>query len=290
MSIPMNTICIECFLFKRLALARSLGTDEQATQAGKMMMRQYLEAPADVDSAWLGGVVDEKLYQFYGIDPDRLKAEKEQSNRFVLDRLPQICSRVESASDPVYAALQFAVLGNYLDFSALHGQVSFDMLEEMLDKALEMALDKSCYQEFLGDLARGKNLLYITDNAGEIVFDRLLAQVIQKAYPHLEITFCVRGRPVSNDATREDARVAGIEFPVIDNGTAIGGTVLSLISQDARKAMDDADVILAKGMGNTESLYGCGYNVYYAFLVKCARFIQFFNKPKMTPMFLRDRQ
>ena len=80
----------------------------------------------------------------------------------------------------------------------------------------------------------------------------------------------------------------GIDFPVIDNGTAIGGTVIDLISQEAKQAIEDADVILAKGMGNTESMFGCGYNVYYAFLVKCDRFIQYFGKPKMTPMFIRD--
>ena len=290
MSIPINSLCVECHLRKRLALARKLGTEEQVNTYTKRILRTIADAPEEMDSTWLGAISDGYLQEMFGLDPDRLKAEKDFSNRFVLDRLPQIQKRIESAPDPVYAALQFSVLGNYLDFSALQGEVSFDALEKMLDSALELALDQDCYRQFCTDLQTGKQLLYLTDNAGEIVFDRVLGELLQKKYPHLEITFCVRGSAVSNDATREDATVAGIRFPVIDNGTAIGGTVLRFVGQDLKDAMDTADVIIAKGMGNTESLYGCGYNVYYAFLVKCERFIQVFNKPKLTPMFIRDKQ
>ena len=288
MSIPLNSLCIECHLRKRLPLARQLGGDELATAYAKRILKAIAEAPAEMDSTWLGSVSDSYMQEMFGLDPDRMKAEKEFSNRFVLERLDKITSRIDAAKDPVYAALQFSVLGNYLDFSALQGEVSFDALETMLDSALDLALDKDCYGQFCADLETGKKLLYLTDNAGEIVFDRLLAERLQNKYPHLEITFCVRGSAVSNDATREDAQVAGIRFPLIDNGTAIGGTVLRFVSQELKDAMASADVILAKGMGNTESLFGCGYNVYYAFLVKCERFIQVFDKPKLTPMFIRN--
>ncbi len=290
MSIPMNSTCLECFLSKRLELARSLGTDEQATEIARLLSRRFFEAPADMDSAVLGGLCDQEINEYFGLAPDRMREEKEMSNRFVLERLEELRSRVAKAEDPIYAALQFAVLGNYLDFSALYGQVSFEDLDRMLDKASEMELDKVYYESFLRDLQNGKRLLYLTDNAGEICFDRVLGEIIAEKYPHLEITFCVRGGPVVNDATREDAEIAGIRFPVIDNGTALGGTSLSRVSRECREAIENADVILAKGMGNTESLFGCGYNVYYAFLVKCVRFMQFFDAPKMKPMFIRDRK
>lgn len=290
MSIPMNSICLECFLAKRLDQARQLGTDEQATDVARMLSRMFAESPPDMDSAILGGLCDQEMNRIYGLDADRMREEKEMSNRFVLERLSSIRDRIAGAEDPVYAALQFSVLGNYLDFSALYGQVSFQQLEEMLDSAFEIDLDRDCYRDFVADLQKGKRFLYITDNAGEICFDRLMAETLQKAYPHLEITFLVRGLPVSNDATREDAEIAGITFPVLDNGTAIGGTALTRISREALDAVESADVILAKGMGNTESMYGCGYNVYYAFLVKCARFMQFFQAPKLKPMFIRDKK
>ena len=286
----MNNVCVRCFMNKRLEQIEKLSsTDEQATEMGKRVLEMYATSPADMDSALLGGLVDAQIYKFFGIDPDRFKEEKEMSNRFVAERMDTVRSRVQAAADPVYAGLQYAVLGNYLDFSALAGQVSFSQLEEMLDKAKGIDLDRQIYAAFCADLEKGGKLLYITDNAGEIGFDRVLAEELDKKYPQTKITFMVRGGIISNDATRADAEAVGITHPVIDSGVAIGGTAISRCSEEAQAAMAGADVILAKGMGNTESMYGCGYNVYYAFLVKCDRFIQFFNKPKMTPMFIRDK-
>ena len=288
MSIPMNSVCLECVVNKHMPRARELGTDEQATEYGKSLAKYYGESGPDMDSALFAVYSEKELNRIYGLQPDRMQEEKDLSNRFVLERLEDIRQRIAKTEDPIYAALQFAVLGNYLDFSALAGQVSFEKLDEMLDGATKIDLDKTCYEQFRRDLQTGKKLLYITDNAGEICFDRVTAEVIAEVFPQLEITFMVRGLPVTNDATREDAEIAGIRFPVIDNGTAIGGTTLSQISPEALQAVKAADVILAKGMGNTESMFGCGYNVYYAFLVKCPRFEQFFNAPKMQPMFVRD--
>ena len=179
-------------------------------------------------------------------------------------------------------------MGNYIDFSALQGEVSFEKLEKMLESALEMELDKEVYAALCEDLAKGKKLLYLTDNAGEIGFDRIFAEEIHKAYPHLEITFCVRGGPAQNDATREDAAAVGIPFPVIDNGNCVAGTELSLLSPQAKQAMDTADVIISKGQGNAETLLGCGYPIYYAFLIKCVRFIERYQKPKLTPMLIKE--
>ena len=289
MTIAINTLCYQCHLNKRLEQARQLGTEEQAMAFSRELMVNLAALPEGTDSTDMGAMIEQLLQKHYALDPDRLRPEREASNRFVLDRLESIYSRVEAAKDPVFAALQFAVLGNYLDFSALQGEVSFDALDTMLEQALDMELDMDSYRHLCQDLENGKKLLYITDNAGEIVFDRVLAEKLQQKYPHLEITFCVRGKPVTNDAIREDAETAGVQFPIIDNGTDIGGTVLHRIGEEMKKALEEADVIIAKGMGNTESMYGCGYNVYYAFLVKCIRFIQFFNKPKMTPMLVREK-
>ena len=287
MSISMNSLCVECRLGKDLATARQLGTDEQATAFAKDHMKLFLSLEEGENSAYFGSLLEDLFRKHFNVGPDRFAEEKAMSNKFVMDRMQTLVSRVEAQEDPVYAALQFSILGNYIDFSALRGEVSFEELEKMLDSALEMDLSKETYASFCKDLETGKKLLYITDNAGEIGFDRIFAQQLAKKYPHLQITFCVRGGPVSNDATRQDAEAVGLEFPVIDSGNAIGGTVLHCIGQEAKTAMEEADVILSKGMGNTETLYGCDYNVYYAFLVKCNRFIQVFEKPKMTPLFIK---
>jgi uncharacterized protein with ATP-grasp and redox domains len=207
-----------------------------------------------------------------------------------MERFEQIRKKVEAATDPVFAGLQFSILGNYLDFGALQGQVSFERLEQMLDEALDMELDRDNYESLCRDLEKGRNLLYLTDNAGEIGFDRIFAEEIARKYPHLSITFCVRGGIAQNDATREDAAAVGIPFPIIDNGNRIAGTQMDQLSEEAETAIAAADVIIAKGMANTETMFGCGYNVYYAFLIKCQRFVTIFGHPMFTPMLVKEKK
>ena len=207
----------------------------------------------------------------------------------MLQRLEAIRQRVVTADDPVLAGIQMAILGNYIDFSALQGEVSFEKLDALLETAADMELDPGVYAQLLSRLQQAKSLLYLTDNAGEIGFDRVLAEVLAAAYPELQITFCVRGGPALNDATRADAAAVGIPFPVIDNGNTVPGTQLSLMGQEAKQAFEGADVIFAKGQANVETLLGCGYPIFYAFLIKCPRFIDRFQKPKLTPMLVAEQ-
>lgn len=290
MGVKMNSICFECQLRKKLALARSLGTDEQATEFANRMLKELYNAPDWMDSTQFGAFAEDLLREYYDVGPDRLKEEKEFSNRFAMERLPKIRAAIEAAEDPLYTALQYAVMANYIDFSALQGEVDYDQLDGLLDKSTELPLDMDTYRQFCKELSEGKKLLYLTDNAGEIAVDRLVGEELHKKFPHLKILFCVRGKPAFNDALREDAERVGIPFPVIDNGTNVGGTPIDRISQEAKKALDEADVILAKGMGNVESMHGCGYNIYYAFLAKCERLMQVFKVDRFTPLFIRERQ
>ena len=288
MSVAIDSRCLLCHFQKNLRTAQSLGTEEQATEFAFGLMEIYRNAPRTVGATWYGPQVDELFSRIYGLDRDRFAEEKRQSNAFVLERMDRIREKVRSAPDPVFAGLQFAILGNYIDFSALYGEVSFEKLEDMLQMALSMELDKDAYAALLDDLAKGQSLLYLTDNAGEIGFDRIFAEQIHRKYPHLDITFCVRGGPTLNDATREDADAVGIPFRVIDNGNLVAGTQLDLLSEEAKHALDTADVIIAKGQANAETLLDTPYSIYFAFLVKCPRFIQRFDKPKLTPMLVRQ--
>ena len=290
MSICDDTNCLQCYLKRNLELVRPLGTEEKAMEFAKRLMQHYIDAPAGVSSPWFSPKVADLLHEMYGLPIDRFRQEKLDSNRFVMERLDQIREKVEAAEDPVFAGLQFAILGNYLDFGALQGQVSFERLDEMLEQALDMELDIGNYASLCHDLEAGKKLLYLTDNAGEIGFDRIFAEQIARKYPHLEITFCVRGDIANNDATREDAEAVGVPFPVIDNGNRIAGTQMDQLSEEAETAIKTADVIIAKGMANTETMFGCGYNVYYAFLIKCQRFVRDFEHPMFTPMLVRDKK
>lgn len=284
----MNSECLVCHLQRNVQLAQKLGDEETATAFAKELMKMYLQAPENVTSPHFSMGTEALLSQFYGIEGDRYQKEKEISNRFVLERLEDIRARVQTAGDPLLCALQFAILGNYIDFSALRDNVSFVELDKMLKSAQTISLDEAVLEAFRKDLQNAEKLLYVTDNAGEIGFDRICAETIASLYPQISVTFCVRGGNAMNDATRADAEAVGIPFPVLDNGNSIPGTDLTALSETAERAFREADVILSKGMGNVETMLGCGYNVYYAFLVKCSRFSQQFQKPLMTPMLIRE--
>ncbi len=290
MSIALDSYCLLCHLRRNIELVRPLGTEEQTMAFAREMMRMYLSAPEGVSAPWFGPKVADMLQEHYGLEIDRYRQEKQDSNRFVLEHMEDIRQRIGAAQDPVFAGLQFAILGNYLDFSALRGQVSFETLKDMLEKAEQMELSREIYQDFCDQLSRGKKLLYLTDNAGEIGFDRLFAEEIARKFPHLEITFCVRGGIAQNDATREDAAAVGVPFPIIDNGNRVAGTQLDQLSQEAKQALETADVIFAKGMANVETMLGCGYNIFYAFLIKCQRFVDRFGAPMFTPMLVKERK
>lgn len=289
MSISMNGLCVNCLLGKHVETARSIGTEEQAMAFTKDVMQLLIDAKPTDNSALMGKFIKDLYVTHYGLPQDQYAEEKRDSNQFVMERLHIIKNRIEDSADPIFTGLQYAILGNYIDFSALWKSVSFEKLEDMLTHPEAFPVNEETYRAFVQDLETAESLLYITDNAGEICFDMVLAQQLQKQYPRLKITFCVRGGPAHNDATREDAEAIGLPFPVIDSGCDIGGMELDRIGSEAKEAFEKADMILAKGMGNVESLYGCGYNVYFAFLVKCPRIAQVFGKPHLTSMFEKEK-
>ncbi len=286
----INAECIRCMLNRNIDTAQLHGNDQQVTDFTFDLMRMFLDCPEDVSSPYFAPQISQLYTKHFGLSPDRYAEEKAISNRFVLERIEQISDLVAQSEDQLHAAFQFAILGNYIDYSALQGEVRFDTLDGMLQKAKQFHVDKDTFAQLRTDLSTGKNLLYLTDNAGEIGFDRIFAEEIHRQFPQLSITFCVRGGPTLNDATREDAAIVGIPFPVIDNGSLIPGTVLAQASKDLLDALAKADVIIAKGQANAETLMdtGHGYNVYYAFLAKCIRFTKRFNTPKLSPVLVRE--
>lgn len=290
MSISINSLCVECLLKKHLSNARELGDSETAYAFAKDIMRIFLEAAPEDNSSVIGQRINQLYGLYYHLPQDRFAEEKKISNRFVKERLERIRRHTEQSPDPILTGLQYAIMGNYIDFSALGKNVSFETLENMLEHPEQFYVEETAYRSFRQELATAKQLLYLTDNAGEIGFDWVLAEQLQKQYPQLEITFCVRGMPAHNDATREDYAHMGIPFPVMDNGSDIGGTDLNSVNAQTLTALKNSDIVIAKGMGNTETLFGSGYNIYYAFLVKCPRFQEIFQKPMMEAMFLKERK
>ncbi len=289
MSVRLNAQCFACHLKRNVDTATRLGDESTATAFAKELMQLYLAVPETASSPCLGPGTAALFRKYYGLPEDRYWKEKQASNAFVLERMDTLRQKVAQQESRVLAALKLAILGNYIDFAALQDKVSFSYLDQLLSTAMDIQLEEAVVNAFFQELETASTLLYLTDNAGEIGFDRIFAEELRRRYPQLAITFCVRGGYAANDATREDAAAVGIDFPIIDNGNTVAGTELSLLGADARAAMETSDVILSKGQGNAETLLGCGYNIYYAFLVKCPLFQQRFQKPLLTPLFVKER-
>ncbi len=164
-------------------------------------------------------------------------------------------------------------------------------LDRLLMSAETKELDRAAYEGLKKDLGEARRLVYFTDNCGEIVLDRLLLEQLKLRFPHLRFQALVRGADVLNDATMRDAAYTGMDrvAEILSNGAAVAGTVYEMLPEEARRALNEADVILAKGQGNYESLCGQGWHVFYAFLCKCELFTSRFRVPALTGMLVEEQ-
>ena len=133
--------------------------------------------------------------------------------------------------------------------------------------------------------------MWLTDNCGEIVLDKIAMKILHELHPGVKVTAIVRGEPVVNDADLEVAHYVGLDriVHVTGNGSGIAGTDLADISGEAEQLIRDADLIVSKGQGNFETIHGCGLNIYYLFLCKCDWFVQKFHAERFQGMFINER-
>ena len=211
---------------------------------------------------------------------------KREYNDLVLGMEDSLREEIEKAKDPLAKALIMARAGNYIDFGAMNHVDRDEFLSLFHDTEMRDD-DRKTYRSFLKACEKGKTFLLVCDNCGEIVLDKLLIEQLKKRFSHLTMKALVRGGEVLNDATVEDADYVGLSdvAEIISNGDAIAGTVYEMMPESAQKALDEADVILAKGQGNYETLSDQGRHIFYEFLCKCDLFMSRFNVPKLTGIF-----
>lgn len=283
--------CIACLVRRQYELAERQPDRTAQTAFMRDVARTIADAPENVAAPWLVPGFARAAHRHFGIT-DAFDAIKRESNDRVLALLPRIREIVENADDPLAMALKFSRTGNYLDFAVL----PHDKIARELDSAIENTpsepLDGAEYAALRADLTRARSLLILGDNAGEIAFDVVLVEQLQRQYPALRVQYVVRGGNAQNDATRADAHAVGMDalVPILDNGSCIPGTELAYCGEALLREFSNADVILSKGQGNFECLLGCGQNVYYLFLCKCPRLCRILSQPLMQPMLLNDRR
>ena len=284
----INAFCMSCLVQAQARRIQKFQDEEKKA----CYMREVLHMIAESDPKWSAPALLEpisKLYEKYWGMQNDLEEEKRTFNELLLSMEDDLEQKIRSRKDPLEAALCLARLGNYIDFSAL-GEVSAERLLELLAQAEQETLDTAEYRHFCKDLKDGKHLVYLTDNCGEIVLDKILIKLLREQYPQLMIEVLVRGVAVTNDATVEDARYVGLTdvAPVFGNGSGIAGTELTHISKEAKEKLEQADLILSKGQGNFETLHTCGLNIYYLFLCKCDWFMQRFHAEHLKGMFVNE--
>lgn len=230
-----------------------------------------------------------KVYQKYFGQQTYYKEIKKKYNDLVLSMEDSVRNRIEASEDPLAKALLYARVGNYIDFGAMN-HVDEETFLSLLDRVEWNDKDLDVIQSFVDQCKRARNFLLIADNCGEIVLDKLFLEQLHKRFPELVIDVLVRGGEVLNDATEEDAEYVGINelARIISNGLPIAGTVYDMLPDSAKEVVNQADVILAKGQGNYESLSKQGRHIFFSFLCKCELFTSRFGVPKLTGIFVEE--
>jgi len=204
---------------------------------------------------------------------DPYKDIKQKSNRIALRLLGKLRNKVNHAPDKLLTALELAIAGNIIDFGVKNNLNIKEELKKILAEENKFIHKQSIfhYQEFRRALKKAWDILYLADNAGEVVFDRVLIEEIKKEYPGKNIYYAVKEKPVINDALFEYAKVCGIDKTarVISNGSDAPGTLLSFCSKEFKRIYKSADMIISKGQGNFESLSSEKRPIFFLFMVKC---------------------
>ena len=287
----LNSKCMACQIRKQEAKIRHFNDEDRKKQYMEAI-RQRFEHPKDDDCVPSISTELKKFYcSFWGVPMEDFTRINKEYDQLMLDLEAELRSTIRYSEDPLKAALIYARTGNYIDFAALP-EVSKETALSLIKSENKDDLDEQEYRQFCQDMKKAENVVYITDNCGEIVLDKIAIQILKKIFPNIRITALVRGLPAGNDATMEDAEFFGLTdvVPVLGNGNDVGGTWLHGISTHARELLYNADVIIAKGQGNYETLHGCGLNIYYLFLCKCDWFQQLFHAKLLQGMFINEKR
>jgi len=257
--------CVPCMSRQALASAR-MAVDDEALRG--RVMQQVERAISEMDMRQSPPVMGQRIHRIIretAGDRDPYREVKERFNQLALELYPVLKARVNSADRPMEAAIRLAIAGNIIDCGA-NSEVDEDHVHAAVESAFAEPLTGNA-DDFAEAVSTAENILYLADNAGEIVFDRLLIEML----PLEKVTVAVRGAPVLNDATFDDAEKAGLfdMVDVIENGSDAPGTILNDCSDEFRKRFLEADVVVAKGQGNYETLSEVDKEMFFLLKVKC---------------------
>ncbi len=264
--------CFPCFFRQAVIALRLVTSDESRFEAVlKGIMPELQKADLSKSPAHATTFMHRRIREILGLDP--FKKVKADYNRLAMEACSGLSEFINSSPDPLFTSSRLAIAGNIIDFGIF---TSID-IGSTVKRALEGPIAHDDYDAFKKAVEEAADILYLVDNAGEIAFDRTLIETLKKMGK--DVTVAVKGSPVLNDATMEDALETGITeiCRVVDNGSDCIGTILDMTSPEFRGIYDKAGLVISKGQGNFETLMdekkqknkNGNENMFFLFQSKC---------------------
>lgn len=274
----MNTYlqCIPC-LFENIVSSAALFhlSDTQAKEIMDHLGSLLKETPLSASPPERAVAVQKKLCSILNTD-DPYKEIKKESNDKALELYPIIEHMVEMSSNPLSLAIELSCAGNIIDYGVTGKEIDVEkeiraIIAKSEKKIKKEASSLFAFDEFVSSIEKAKTLLFLADNAGEIVFDRLLLETIKQLYPALKITVALRDTPIINDALVSDAYDIGLDksATIISSGVPTPGTVLRYASKEFLDLFYSSDMVVSKGQGNYEALSEVNRDIFFLLITKC---------------------
>jgi len=267
--------CYSCILRQVIEASQKADlSQERQYEIMHKTMDHLLNVSRETSPPEVGQCIHRMVRNISG-NPDPYHDNKVNHNQQLLGLLPSIKQEIARSEDPLRTAITYSIAGNVIDFGTSDG--SFDIRHE-LDRALQNSFCIDHYEQFKIRLEQSKTVLILGDNAGEIVLDRVLVEIISGLYD-TEITYVVRGNPVLNDVTTEDAAMVGMDryAKILSNGSDAPATIFSQLTREVQTRLNTADIVIAKGQGNFESMSDLPQDIYFFFKVKCPVVADYIN-------------
>jgi hypothetical protein len=257
--------CIPCFISPSLNVAKMTGRNAEEQHE---ILRQILAIAASLDFEKSPPSMAKKIHgvirQITGVEDAYVKI-KDESTAFALEMLPFLRHEVEKSEHPFETTIRLIIAGNIIDFGTDHN-FNLNSVHQIIADSLKQQIDLNAIGRLHKRMMESDRILYIADNCGEIVFDRLLIEPYRE-----KITLAVRGNPILNDATRREAEMSGMDEIVktIDTGDSIPGVILENCGDEFKEHYRNCDLIISKGQGNFETMHETDRPVFFLFMTKC---------------------
>ncbi|MBN1795465.1 MAG: DUF89 family protein [Sedimentisphaerales bacterium] len=278
--------CLPCFVRQSLDAVRRITVDNSLQiDILRMLFAEMSKIDLNQSPPLMGQAIHRIVRKVTGVTDAYIEI-KNRCNQAGKKFLPKLEELIAQSQNPFETSVRLAIAGNIIDFG-----VNSDMTEADIEKAIERTMKfdfGNNINEFKEAITQANNILYIADNTGENFFDKVLLEQL----PMKKITYAVRGKPILNDMLTEDAEIAGIDklVRVIDNGNDAPGTILEQCSERFKDEFNKADLIIAKGQGNYETLSGVDKDIFFMLKAKCPVIAKHIGCEIGTPVLLRQKQ